>query len=351
VKENLTNWQTNDVNVLVTGATGFTGIHITKELLNLKFNVYVIARDERKLCSLLGTNRIQGLHLLKGDLLVSCDLERLRTQLSAVARFDAVIHTVGGGPLTANCEFNRSIFDLNYKTTSNLIEILEQSEKLDSLPLFVYFSSLAAMGIPDSSGSRIVYDRTSNCNPVLPYERAKFQTEIFLKETAAHHQFKTVVMRFPQIYGAPDDAFMQMVNLIRKGIFPVIWGHNGSLPLIGVQDVVSATLAVLQNVEKIRQNYTVHLISEGSHSYKELVQFVKKRYGSGGVLSIPYTLMYIAALITEGAFELLGKPEPLNRRRLISLTKDRIVDSREFVNTFGFEFAEDVRRFIAAQAS
>lgn len=351
MKENPTNSQRNAINVLITGATGFAGINITKELLNQKFNVYVIVRDERKLCSLLGTNSFQRLHLLKGDLLVPSDLERLRTELATVESFDVVIHTVGGGPLTCNREFNPSIFDLNYKTTSNLMEILERTERLQSLRLLVYFSSLAAMGIPDSSASRIIYDDTSDCNPVLPYERAKFKTEVLLKAIAADHQFKTVVLRFPQIYGGPDDAFMQMVNLIRRGIFPVIRGHNGSLPLIGIQDVVSATLAVLQNFEKIRQNYSVHVISEGSHSYQELVQLVKNRYGTGGVLNIPYGLMYIATWIIESVFELLGKPEPLNRRRLISLTKDRIVDSQEFVNTFGFHFAEDVRKFIGAQAS
>ncbi len=53
----------------------------------------------------------------------------------------------------------------------------------------------------------------------------------------------------------------------------------------------------------------------------------------------------------EVVFGLLRKPEPLNRRRLVSLTKDRIVDSSKFMNTFSFKFEESVERFIAAELS
>ncbi len=55
--------------------------------------------------------------------------------------------------------------------------------------------------------------------------------------------------------------------------------------------------------------------------------------------------------MVEVAFKVLGKPEPLNRRRLLSLTKDRIVDCNKFVDTFKFKFEQNVERFIAGQAT
>jgi hypothetical protein len=67
------------------------------------------------------------------------------------------------------------------------------------------------------------------------------------------------------------------------------------------------------------------------------------------MLSVPYFVTYLGAAALESAFALMGKPEPLNRRRLVSLTKDRVVDCSKFVNTFQFKFAENVRTYLASR--
>jgi len=341
--------QTGGSAVLVAGATGFVGAHVTRELINQGFTVYAIARNEGKLRQLLGINYSDRLMILQGDLLNKEDLVKLEYELAnRVETLDFVVQTIGGGPLTSNPVFADSIFDLNYRTTCNLVRILEMSQKVASLKLFVYFSSLAAMGMPQRGGKQILYNEASDCNPVLPYEKAKFDTETFLRGVADNHRFKTVVLRFPQIYGGSDDAFMQMIRLIRKGLFPVIRDRIGTLPLINIRDVVGATLAIIQNPHKIPGKYDVQLVCEGSHSYSRLVDLVKKKYGQGGMLRIPYSLMYIGTAFIERAFRVLGKPEPLNRRRLISLTKDRVVDCMTFVKMFQFKFEENAENFIAS---
>ncbi len=310
-----------------------------------------MVRNEKKLADLLGNHNTDRVTILKGDLLVDADVESLRNQLqNTVDRLDVVIQLTGGGPLSSNSKFTQEIFDLNYRTTCNLIQILEKSGKLGSLSLFLYLSSLAAMGMPRNSEDRILYDERTVCNPILPYERAKLETEALLKDLSATHSFKTVVLRFPQIYGGHDDAFEGMVRLIRKGVFPMVRGRKGSLPLIHVQDAVNAICAVIENMDRI-EKYDVNLISEGSYSYNQLVDVVRNKFGKGGALRLPYSFLYVAILMVEVAFKVLGKPEPLNRRRLLSLTKDRIVDCNKFVDTFKFKFEQNVERFIAGQAT
>ncbi len=332
----------------MTGATGFVGTNLTRELVRQGYNVYAIARDESKFHRILGADYAKRVNILVGDLLDSASLANLAKQLENLAdQLDVVVHTVGGGPLTSNRSLEPGIFDLNFKTTANLIEILETSQKLGSLRLFVYFSSLAAMGVPDSNGNLIRYDEASSCNPVLPYERAKFDTETLVKGFANKYGVKSAVLRFPQIYGGPDDALMQMVNMIRKGGFPVVRGKIGSLPLIHVRDAVGSTCAIIRNADAMQENYAVYLLSEGSYSYNRMVDLVKGKFGRGGALRLPYSLLYLVISMAEAGFKLLGKPEPLNRRRLISLTKDRQVDSSKFVNTFQFEFQENVESFVA----
>jgi nucleoside-diphosphate-sugar epimerase len=315
-------------------------------------NVYAVVRNEKKLVGLLGTHYTNRVRILKGDFLVDTDLENLENQLvSSVSSLDVVIHMVGGGPLTSNRKFAPEIGNLNSKTTSNLVQILEKTGKLGSLSLFLYLSSLAAMGIPSVGEDRILYNESTACNPLLPYEKAKLKTETYLKELATTNNFKTIILRLPQVYGSPDDAFMEMVKLIRRGVFPIVRGRTGTLPLIHVQDVVKAICAVIRNTDRIEGKYDVDLICEGSYSYTRLVNLVRNKYGEGGAISLPYSVMYIAILMIEVVFRILGKPEPLNRRRLISLTKDRIVDCDKFTRTFKFKFEQNVERFLASQST
>jgi nucleoside-diphosphate-sugar epimerase len=207
------------MNVLITGASGFVGIDLTKKLLAEGYTVYAQVRDKKKFAENLAPSELPRVEILEGDFLVQADLEKFERALQdRVSSLDIVVHLVGGGPLSMSQK--TGVFDRNYKTTANLIQVLESSKKLGSLSLFVYFSSLAAMGVPEGAGNRIAYNETTVCNPVLPYERSKFESEAFLKEVAAKNKFKVAVLRFPQIYGPADPAFMQMVSLIRKGVFP-----------------------------------------------------------------------------------------------------------------------------------
>jgi len=336
----------------LTGASGFAGTHLIREFVGLGHKVYPVVRDENKFRSVLEEDYAGRVCVLKGDLLDGSATANLKGQLAKLKEdIDVVVQTVGGGPLTSNRALAPGIYDLNYKTTTTLIGALEQSGRLSSIKMFVYFSSLAAMGIPESNGACIHYDEESACNPVLPYEQAKFETEVFLKGFASRNKCKTVVLRFPQIYGGSDDAFVQMIRLIRKGAFPVVRGKVGSLPLIHIRDVVAATCAVIENPRAVQGTFEVYLLSEGSYSYNKMVSLVKERFGQGRALQFPYSVMYLGISMVEGVFRLLGKPEPLNRRRLVSLTKERVVNSTKFVKSFNFKFEENAERFVASQLS
>jgi nucleoside-diphosphate-sugar epimerase len=331
-------------NVLVTGATGFVGAHVVRQLLQQGHTIFALVRNERKLAVIPKAERLVP---IKGDLLKEGELRSIARSFKGIGTLDAVVHTVGGGPLTANPAFQRAIFDLNYTTTANLIRVLESS----TLPsLFVYLSSLAAMGVPASKGaSRVTYTEATSCNPVLPYEKAKWTTEQFLQQITAKHGFRTAVLRFPQIYGGGDDVFLEMLKLIRSGRFPTIRGASPSLPLIHVHDAARATCAVVNLPDRLKEDYEVILISEGSYSYDELVKVVRETYGNGGAVKVPYTFMYGGIAMLETWFRMICKPEPLNRTRLISLTKQRVVDCTKFVSNFGFAFEQNVNSFIATR--
>ena len=333
-------------NVLLTGATGFIGTYVTRELLSQGFTVYAMVRNKNRLLQSLGNEHGDRLLMLQGDLLSTPDLHGLQQKLAALDRLDVVIHTVGGGPLSSNPKFAAEIFDLNLKTTSNLLSLLEASGRLSFLSLFVYFSSLAAMGVPRAPGNTIFYNETASCEPLLPYEQAKLRTEEFLSETTAKHKFRTVVLRFPQVYGDNNDALAQMIGLIRRGIFPVVRGRMGSLPLLHVRDAAKATCAVVRNHESVPGSYDVNLLSEKSYSYEDVRDLVRQKYGTARLVTLPYSVLYVLVLVLETMFRMLGKPEPLNRHRLLSMTKKRVVDCGKFLQRFGYHFDQNLATFV-----
>ena len=136
----------------------------------------------RGLIEIVGRASRDRFTILAGDLLKDADIAKLERDFATqIKDLDFVIHLVGGGPLTSNNAFAKEITDLNYTATVNLLRILEKANKLSSISLFVYFSSLAAMGMPTSKEHIVRYSEATVCNPVLPYERAKLKTEMLLR--------------------------------------------------------------------------------------------------------------------------------------------------------------------------
>jgi UDP-glucose 4-epimerase len=333
--------------VLVTGATGFVGSRLIRTLIDRGYETYAIARSAKKLIEIVGRGSGDRFTILEGDLLKDADIAQLTRDFTTQTKdLDFVIHLVGGGPLTSNNAFAKEIIDLNYTATVNILRVLEKAGKLSSITLFVYFSSLAAMGMPISKEHRILYSEAIACNPALPYEIAKLDTETLLRETAMRYNLKTLILRLPQIYGSANDPLADIVNLMKKGVFPVVRNSVGSLPLIHVDDVVKAVGTVIENHERISAPSEITLLCENSYGYDDLARMVRHKYGKGGILKIPFWFLYASIWAVEVLFAGLGRPEPLNRRRLLSMTKDRVIDCRKFVDTFGFEFDHDVESFL-----
>jgi nucleoside-diphosphate-sugar epimerase len=337
----------NAPKILVTGATGFVGSHLIRRLIACGYETYAVARRAEKLIEIVGQATGDRLTILEGDLLNNANIALLEKDFATqVKDLDFVVHLVGGGPLTSNTAFAREITDLNYTTTVHLLRILENTCKLSSISLFVYCSSLAAMGIPATNEHRILYSEAAACNPMLPYEKAKLQTETLLGQVAMQHNLKTLILRLPQIYGSANDPLVAVVNLMKKSVFPAVRNRVGSLPLIHVDDVVKAVRTAIENHGRIGAPSEINLLCEKSYGYDDLAKMVRNKYGKGGILKMPFWVLYASLWVVEVVFAAVGKPEPLNRRRLFSMTKDRVIDCRKFVENFGFEFDHDVQSFL-----
>ena len=150
--------------LFITGATGFIGVHLTKKLVKLGFEVTALLRTPAKRVLLP-----KEVKIIEGDMSIFEDhnLE--------LPEFDIVIHLAGAIFAKSPEEYLK----FNCEVTKDLVHCLENQKW--KLKRFLYASSLAAGGPSEN----VAVDETSIPNPIDPYGAAKLASEEFLQTVTA----------------------------------------------------------------------------------------------------------------------------------------------------------------------
>jgi len=156
------------VKVFVTGATGFVGSHVARELASRGANMRLLTRRTSNLANLEGLNA----ETVTGDLL---EPESLR---AAVRGCDAVMHVAADYRLWVRDP--ETMYRANVEGTRALLRIARE----EGVPRCVYTSSVATMGF--HTDGTIVDEATpvSLADMVGHYKRSKFMAEQVAMEAA-----------------------------------------------------------------------------------------------------------------------------------------------------------------------
>jgi len=175
------------VKVFVTGATGFVGSHVARELASRGADLRLLVRRTSNLANIEGL----AAETATGDLL---DPESLR---SAIRGCDAVMHVAADYRLWVRDP--ETMYRANVEGTRALLRIAREEE----VPRCVYTSSVATMGF--RSDGTIVDETTpvSIEDMVGHYKRSKFQAEQAAIEAAKAGQ--SVIILNPTTPIGPGD--------------------------------------------------------------------------------------------------------------------------------------------------
>jgi len=208
------------VKILVTGATGFVGSHLTDLLSSEGHEVFSLVRNPKKAEEF----NTQG-NLIIGNLAPDGELTWIN---SLPNDLDAVIHTAG----VVHSSIADDFFTLNTRTTNNLIDQLHR--KYPKLH-FTYISSLAASG-PSVQKEKVEDDLKT---PVSSYGRSKLESEYHLKEINGWTH--TIVMP-PMVIGPRDPAVLDIFKMVKSRVIigPGLNFKNKSYSFINVLDLVQA---------------------------------------------------------------------------------------------------------------
>ncbi len=190
----------NKQKILVTGAAGFIGSHVTDELIKLGYDVVVI--DD--LSGGFKDNVHKKAHFMKGDIADRDFIQKVFKKHT----FDYIFH------LAAYAAESLSHFIRNYNYTNNLIgsvNLINEAVK-QNVKCFVFTSSIAVYG-----HNQVPMKEELVPEPEDPYGIAKYAVELDLK--AAHKMFglNYIIFRPHNVYGERQNIGDRYRNVL--GIF------------------------------------------------------------------------------------------------------------------------------------
>ena len=212
--------------ILITGAAGFIGYHLCKQLSSK--SVHIIGIDcinsyystQLKKDRLAQLESIDNFHFIKMDI---CDKPAL-DKLFEEEKFDVVIN------LAAQAGVRYSIEQPYKYIDSNLIGFINILEAVRHNPVkhLIYASSSSVYGNTD----KIPFSTDDDCNePVSLYAATKKSNELMAHSYAQLYKIPVTGLRFFTVYGPmgrPDMAYFSFTNKIVNGETIQVY-NNGDL--------------------------------------------------------------------------------------------------------------------------
>jgi nucleoside-diphosphate-sugar epimerase len=291
-----------DRRVLITGATGFLGEHLTRRLLAHGGNVRVLARSAAKARLLVE----QGAELVEGEII---DGQALRQALRDVS---VVYHLAGKLfiPGVPAAEYRRTHVEGTHT-------LLAGCQEHGSIVRFVHCSTTGVLGVTGDKPA----DETAPFRPTNAYEQTKLEAELLVRD-AAKQGFPAVVVRPGLIYGPGDLHLLGFFRSIQQGLFRPIGRRPVWLHPIYIDDMTEAFVHCAEHPGAVGE--TFHIAGREPVTLETLAAAIAHSLGVTPPHGrIPMPVAQAVALAGDLLPARLRHRAPLTRSRLDFLTHSR----------------------------
>ena len=226
-------------NILVSGASGFIGLMLIKELLESGHNVFGLVRR-----NINYFNNKNYKNIIIEDISKNINFNKN-------IKIDYFYH------LAAKTHDNMNKDDEYYRVNVlGLKNILSYVTKLE-IKKIIMLSSIKVNGEGFNTNDE-VYSSRSKLNPKDAYGRSKLDAENSLKEFCKKSDINYVILRPPLVYGAGVKGNLSsLMNLIDKNIPMPIVKTNNMRSLISLNNLVDALIVVGLNDNIVNKTYLV----------------------------------------------------------------------------------------------
>ena len=281
--------------VLVTGANGFVGRYVCRQLLNDGHWVRGTVRREdaaRPLPDAIAPFETGPVESFR-------DWESALAGVTHVVHLIArahVIHETAADPLAA-------YRDTNVETTRRLARAAAAA----GVSRFVFMSSIGAVGRRFAEPAL----ETDACQPVDEYGTTKLEAEQALAEIASAAGMETTILRPPLVYG-PGVAgnFLRIAKLVRRGIPLPVGCLTSPRSMIGVRNLADAVSRCLTHPAAANRLY--HVTDAETITTRQLVeQLATHANRSPRVVPVPEFLLKVGGAITGRSKDVGRLTDPL----------------------------------------
>jgi len=291
--------------ILVTGAYGFVGQHITKHLLDAGYQVVACGRQIQYPFS------HPELEYKK------VNYSNVKTLSDLMQGVDIVIH------LAAKVHQMKKYSDVVYQHENTMLtQNLAQAAAKRGVQHFIFLSTIKVNG---KKTTNMAFNEQSTEQPSDPYARSKWLAEKQLKEIAESYNMAWTIIRPPLVYGPQVRAnFKKLLRLVDFRVplpFKGIRNQRSMIALDNLVDFIAHCLILPQ-----AHNQLFCIADPDSVSTSELIRQLQKiRLGYSRLWPFPQRLSRMIA-------KLLGKTGAFNR-----LTESLVVDSGKAQKLLGWK--------------
>ncbi len=317
--------------VLVTGATGFTGSVLAKQLCELGIRVKAIARASSQRVSLQGL----PIEWIEGNVYDPDTVAR------AVAGVDYVFHV-------AAAYREAGITDETYrKVHLDSTQLLARAAlRNPDFKRFLHVSTVGVHGHIENPPA----DEAYPFSPGDVYQQTKADAELWLRDFAPQNGLPFTVIRPAAIYGPGDRRLLKVFKMALWPFFPVLGKKRGQLyHLIHVEDL--ARIFIQAALHPKAQGEVFIGGDPRALALADIVSIISNELGrKARLIRIPAWPFFWMAALCETVCRPFGIAPPIYKRRVAFFTKDRSFNTSKLRTVLGFQYSRTTEQGLRATA-
>ncbi len=293
--------------ILVTGANGFVGSSLCRDLVARGFETRGAVRGETVVLP-AGVEKVAV-----GDINADTVWAEALHEINCVIHLAARVHVMKEKSADPLAEFRK----VNVEGTRRLAEAAAAA----GVRRFVYVSSIKVNG--EATFER-GFSESDEPNPQDPYGISKWEAEEALRYISNETGLEVVIVRPPLVYGpGVGGNFLRMLAWIDKGIPLPLGSIRNRRSMIYIENFADALILCASHPKAANETFLV--ADSESISTPELIRILAEKMGrKSGIFSFPASLLKLLG-------KLAGKSPEIER-----LTSSLIVDTTKIGTKLGW---------------
>jgi nucleoside-diphosphate-sugar epimerase len=300
---------------LVTGAGGFIGSFLLRELGKRGYTIRALFLPEEDAIEALGL----GVEITRGDITRRETLQGLTKGIDIV--FHLATRVLDWGSMSL---FRRVMVD----GTRNLLE-----ESRGAIKRFVYFSSLAALGLGrDVVGLNEDAERR-RCG--IPYCDTKIEAEDLVSGLCDEYRIPYTIIRPANVIGPGSVWVKDVLDAFYRGPLPLIDGGRAPGAFVYVTNLVEGAILAAESERAIGRTY--HFRDDYDITWREYLETLGAWIGKKPLGNIPFKLAWFLGHLLEIILTPFGLRPPMTRLAAGVMGRNNDVDNSRARDELGWK--------------